>query len=62
MDLCLKGCKEFEWNSNLDGFIRTDDGKLLNDKQVRMVVEWGIIHNYKYLSEIPEDKIYEIIK
>ena len=56
LDLDLVGfATSKQWYKDLTGFIQLSDGRSLNDKQVRTVVEKGIRRGYRLLSEISDE-------
>lgn len=55
MDCNLQGLRmSKQWRKNLRGYITLDDGSDLSDREVRIVVEQGILHGYKTVMQIPE--------
>ena len=56
----LKGFKEDYWHKDLTGFL-IFDGLELSDRAIRRIVDWGIANGYKYDTDIPADKVIELI-
>lgn len=44
------------WKKNLYGFLQLNNGRILSDCEVRIVVVQGIKNGYKYLHEIPDEE------
>ena len=57
----LKGFKEECWHKNLTGFFIFDGAKL-SDRAIRKIVDWGIENGCEYDTDIPSDKIIELIE
>lgn len=62
MRLCtnLKGLKKWAWRKNLRGYF-IFNGRELTDKEVRMIVEYGISQGYRTENDIPDNEVLQVL-
>ena len=56
----LQGLKKLAWRKNLRGYFILN-GRELTDKEVRMIVEYGISKGYRTEGDIPVDEALQVL-
>lgn len=56
----LQGLKKWAWRKNLRGYFILN-GRELTDKEVRMIVEYGISKGYRTEGDIPDDEVLQVL-